>query len=262
MLLAELPMPDKSVTPSIPEETPGQMVQRLANYASLRDIEELTGVSHTYLNKIIQRNHRPSYDVLEKIADGLKLGRVDEVELFSRYGYKPRSYGVGWDARLALIQNWLAVATANGWEVMPLLSEWDYESVSSPADVDRVVEKMAAIMRERQQSGLSSELFPSRSNAELAQEARELAEEIAQRAAREAIREESRAHETINAVDHLIAGWRLRVNANPDVEIPFPQLHGGVRGLTLEDAKSILAEIDDTLRRGRFPSRTKAKDAQ
>ena len=69
----------------------GALLQRLGGYRSLRDLEDLTGVSHTYLGKITQRDHRPSYDVLKKIARGLDLGPDQVAELFRGAGYDPPS---------------------------------------------------------------------------------------------------------------------------------------------------------------------------
>lgn len=55
--------------------------------------------------------------------------------------------------------------------------------------------------------------------------------------------------------DVLLDGWEALCEKYPETEIPLPRLNRGTRTLTAEEARSILAMMEDQVRRGVYKAR-------
>lgn len=65
------------------------------------------------------------------------------------------------------------------------------------------------------------------------------------------------AEESLNAADYLIEEWtKITEVEHPDVVVPFPRLHNGVRALTLEKAEKLIADLRDKIARGVLPKKS------
>jgi transcriptional regulator with XRE-family HTH domain len=59
-----------------------------------------------------------------------------------------------------------------------------------------------------------------------------------------------RAVASVNGAQRLFDGLVTLQEEHPQVTIPVPRMHGGVRRLTVEEAESILADMRDKIKRG------------